>query len=151
VCPETSTDGPHRQVTQKSPPALWGRLVARTFALPGVIEGHSSVSPASSRAVLLASRPELVVRETSLAPPGSPVEPAHLHGADDTSIHLCLPPERALEICDRGWGEAHQYGDYGSEIMVYGPRDESELEFAVGVIAESVDWAIENSAGELER
>ncbi len=151
VRPVTSTDGPHRQVTQKSPPALWGRLVARTFALPGVVEGHSTVSPASSRAVLLASHPELLAPETSLAPVGNPVELAHLHGVDDTSIHLCLPLERAADLSDRGWGEAHQYADYGTEVMIYGPRDESELEFVVGVIAESVHWAIEANVGDRER
>jgi hypothetical protein len=151
VRPETSTDGPHRQVTQKSPPAIWGGLVTRTVALPGVVEGHSSVSLASSRAVLLESLPELRAPETSLAPQGNPVEPAHLHGAYDTSIHLCLPLERAADLCDRGWGEPHQYADFGSEVMIYGPRDESELEFVIGVIAESVRWAIETNAGDLER
>ena len=142
----TSTDGPHRQLSQRAMPALWGRLVASSFALAGVVEGHSAVSPASSRAVLLASRPELLAPETSLAPPGNAVEPVHLHGMDDTSIHLCLPPERAAELCDRGWAEPHQYADHGSEIMVYGPRDEFELEFVVGLIAESVGWATERNA-----
>ena len=62
--PVTSTDGPHRQLSQRATPALWGRLVASSFALPGVVEGHSAVSPASSRAVLLASRPELLAPGT---------------------------------------------------------------------------------------
>ncbi|MES2092438.1 MAG: hypothetical protein V4531_01330 [Actinomycetota bacterium] len=70
---------------------------------------------------------------------------AHLHSADDTSIHPCLAPGRAAEVCDRGWGEPHQYADHGTEIMVYGPRDESELEFVVGVIGESVRWARESN------
>ena len=146
--PVTSTDGPHRQLSQRATPALWGRLVASSFALPGVVEGHSAVSPASSRAVLLASRPELLAPGTSLAPPGNAVEPVHLHGMDDTSIHLCIPPERAAELCDRGWAEPHQYADHGSEIMVYGPRDEFEWEFVVGLISESVGWATERNAEE---
>ena len=146
--PVTSTEGPHSQVSQRSTPALWGRLVARTFALPGIVEGHSAVSPASSRAVLLASRPQLLAPETSLAPQGNPVEPVHLHGMDDTSIHLCLPSQRAAELCDRGWAEPHQYADHVSEIMVYGPRDEPELEFVVGLIAESVEWATKSNAEE---
>lgn len=140
--PVTSVDGPHRQLSQQSTPALWGRLVARVFALPGVVEGHSSVSPASSRAVLLASLPQLRELETSLAPKGNPVEPAHLHGVGDTSIHLCLPHDRTALVCSRGWGEPHQYADHGTEIMVYGPRDEPELDFVVGLVAESVRWAI---------
>ncbi|MHC5795637.1 antibiotic biosynthesis monooxygenase family protein [Lacisediminihabitans sp. FW035] len=143
--PETSTNGPHRQRTQRSTPAIWGRLVARTFALDGVVEGHSSVSPASSRAALLEGISTARAPETSLAHPGSPAEPVHLHGVDDTSIHLCLPSERAAELCDRGWGEPHQYADYGTEIMIYGPRDETELEFVIGVIGESVTWALQSN------
>lgn len=149
--PETSTDGPHRQLSQQSTPALWGRLVARTFGLPLVVEGHSSVSPASSRAVLFAAGLELLVPETSLAPRGNPVEPVHLHGVDDTSIHLCLPPDRAALSCSRGWGEPHQYAEFGTEIMVYGPRDEPELEFVVGLIAESVQWAHESNVENIRR
>ena len=151
VRPVTSTEGPHSQLSQRSTPALWGRLVARTFALPGIVEGHSTVSPASSRAVFMASSPQLRAPETSLAPQGNPVEPAHLHGSDDTSIHLCLPPERAADLCDRGWAEPHRYADYGSEIMVYGPRDEPELEFVVGLISESIDWATKKNTPESHR
>ena len=149
--PVTSTEGPHSQLSQRSTPALWGRLVARTFVLPGIVEGHSAVSPASSRAVLMAARPQLRAPETSLAPQGNPVEPVHLHGMDDTSIHLCLPPERAAELCDRGWAEPHHNADYGSEIMVYGPRDEPELEFIVGLISESIHWATKRNAEESHR
>ena len=125
--------------------------MARAFALPGVGEGHSSVSPASSRAVLLATRPELLVPEMSLAPPVNPVEPVHLLGVDDTSIHLCLPRDRAALVSTRGWGEPHQYADHGTEIMVDGPRDESELEFVAGLIAESIKWAINGTDGTVER
>lgn len=149
--PETATDRPHRQLSQQSTPALWGRLVARTFGLPLVVEGHSSVSPASSRAVLFAAGLELLVPETSLAPRGNPVEPVHLHGVDDTSIHLCLPPDRAALSSSREWGEPHQYADFGTEIMVYGPRDEPELEFVVGLIAESVQWAHESKVENIRR
>lgn len=139
--PETSVDGPQRQLTQRSTPALWGRLVARTFALPGVFESRSAVSPAGSRAVLLESHPRLILPESSLASGEFPVEPAHLHGVDDTSLHLCLPAMRAAEVCDAGWGERHQFADHGTQIMIYGPRDDAELDLVVGLIEESVDWA----------
>ena len=70
---------------------------------------------------------------------------------DDTCIYLCLPPERAAELCDRGWAEPHQYADHGSEIMVYNPRDEGELEFVVGLISESIEWATERNTAESRR
>jgi len=110
---------------------MWGRLVAGTFALDSVIEGHSQVSPASSRAVFL---------ETSLAP-GKRLEPVHLHGVQDTSIHVCLPAARGAELTELGWAEPHQYEDFGTEFMVYGPRTEAELELVLSMVVESISFA----------
>lgn len=138
--PQVSTEGPQRQLTQHSPAALWGELVARTFALPGVEEGHSQVSPVSSRAVFLAGQLTERAPETSLAP-GQRLEPVHLHGVSDTSVHLCLPRERGQELTDLGWAEPHQYEDFGTEFLVYGPRDASELEVVLGIIRESLAFA----------
>ncbi|MGX5681995.1 luciferase domain-containing protein [Schumannella luteola] len=137
--PEISTEGPQRQLTQRSSAELWGRLVAETFSLPGTIEGHSAVSPASSRAVFLEIA-DVTTPETSLAPDAR-LEPIHLHGVDDTSIHLCLPRERASEVIAAGWAQPHQFGDFGTEVLVYGPRDESELEVALALIRESLAFA----------
>jgi hypothetical protein len=128
------------QLTQQSSPELWGRLVARTFQLPLVVEGHSQVSPASSRAVFLVDLPAERSPETSLAP-GQRLEPVHLHGVDDTSLHLCLPADRGRQLTDLGWAEPHQYEDFGTEFMVYGPRTEAELEFVVAIIEESLEFA----------
>lgn len=138
--PATSVQGPHRQLDQISSPGLWGELVARTFALPGVVEGHSQVSPASSRAVFLADRERERSPETSLAP-GRRLEPVHLHGVTDTSVHLVLPPERGEQLVRLGWAEPHQYSDFGAEFMVYGPRTAQELDVVVSLIEESVDFA----------
>ena len=140
--PQTSNEGPHRQLSAQSSPALWGTLVARAFALPHVIEHFSSVSPPSSRALLFDDLREVLVPETSLAPDG-PLEPVHVHGVFDTSLHLCLPHDRAVEVCEAGWGEPHQFADFGTEIMVYGPRDAAELEITLGFIEESLAFARE--------
>lgn len=78
--------------------------------------------------------------ETSLSP-REPLEPVHIHGVTDTSAHLCLPFERAHAVCELGWGEVHPYGDFGTEIMVYGPRDEEELEVILSIIEESLKFA----------
>jgi hypothetical protein len=127
-------------LTQLSSPSLWGELVARTFQLDGVVEGHSQVSPPSSRAVFLIDQENERAPETSLAP-GRRLEPVHLHGVQDTSIHLCLPADRGRELTGLGWGEPHQYEDFGTEFMIYGPRDESELEFVLALIGESLAFA----------
>lgn len=70
----------------------------------------------------------------------------HLHGVADTSIHLCLPVARAREVTALGWSEPHQFGDFRTELLVCGPRDEAELEIVVGLIDESLAFA----RGELE-
>jgi phospholipase/carboxylesterase len=108
--------------------------------LTGVTEGHSSVSPAPSRALLLTDQRTVSAPRTSLSP-SDPLEPVHIHGVTDTSTHLCLPVERANEICELGWGEVHPFGDFGTEIMVYGPRDEEELEVILSIIEESLTFA----------
>jgi Family of unknown function (DUF5519) len=115
-------------------------LVARVFALAGVVEGHSQVSPASSRAVFLAEQAQERSPETSLAP-GRRLEPVHLHGVQDTSVHLVLPVKRGQQLVQLGWAEPHQYSDFGTEFMIYGPRDEQELGIVVSFVEESVAFA----------
>ncbi|WP_375388454.1 luciferase family protein [uncultured Amnibacterium sp.] len=138
--PAASDDGPHRQLDQRASPELWGRLVAEVFALPGTEEGRSQVSPISSRAVFLVDLLTERDPRTSLAP-GRRLEPAHLHGVDDTSVHLCLPAERGQELTRLGWAEPHQYADFGTEFMVYGPRSPDEVRTVLSVIEESIAFA----------
>jgi len=138
--PLTSNEGPQTQLTQQSSPELWGQLAARAFALDGVIEGHSQVSLASSRAVFLSDQADERATGTSLAP-GQRLEPLHLHGVFDTSLHVCLPPERGQALTALGWGEPHQYEEFGTEFMIYGPRTTSELDVVVSIIEESIAFA----------
>ena len=57
---------------------------------------------------------------------------AHLHPPDDGSLHLVLPAKVAQEVVQKGWGELHPAARMGiipaTAVMVYGPRDERELE-----------------------
>ena len=142
--PEVSTEGPQRQLTDVAPPELWGRLVASVFALPHVVEWVSSVSPITSRAVLFDDLRSVAVPETSLAPDG-PLEPVHLHGVFDTSTHLCLPADRGAEIIALGWAIPHQYGDFGTELFVYGPRNSIELAVVLQLVKESIAFARANN------
>ena len=135
-----STEGPQRQLTQRATPELWGRLIASVFALDGVVEGHSQVSPSSSRAVFLDDVEFERAPETNLAP-GRRLEPVHLHGVDDTSVHLCLPARRGQELTTLGWAEPHQYEDHGTEFMVYAPRGDRELAAVLSIVVESLDYA----------
>jgi hypothetical protein len=78
--------------------------------------------------------------ETSLAPKQR-LEPVHIHGVSDTSLHLCLPVSRGKELTAQGWAEPHQYEDFGTEFMIYGPRTEEELGIVVSIVHESLDFA----------
>ena len=144
--PQTAGTGPHRQLTQQATPERWGRLVFEALRIPHVVEGRSSVSPVSSRALLIDDVHDPLTPETSLAPV-PPVEPAHLHGVTDTSVHLCLPVDRAAQVCDLGWGEPHGHADHATEIMVYGPRDDEELHIVLGLLRESVSFARQGDDG----
>ena len=138
--PAVSDAGPQRQLTDRATPELWGALVGSAVALPGVEEGHSQVSPASSRALFLRDQRDHVVPWTSLAPDGR-LEPVHLHGVEDTSVHLCLPVARGAELTELGWATPHQYEDHGTEFMIYGPRDVEELAVVLSIIEESLAFA----------
>lgn len=93
--------------------------MSRLVQLPFVVDGPSEVSPASSRAIFLADMTEERSAETSLAS-SRRLEPVHLHGISDTSLHVCLPKAREAESAAFGWGEPHQYGDFSTEFMIYG-------------------------------
>lgn len=138
--PTVSTEGPQRQLDQRATPELWGRLVASVFALDGVVEGHSQVSPKSSRALYIDGLEVARAPETSLFPDGR-LEPVHLHGVDDTSVHLVLPAARGARLTELGWAEPHQYEDFGTEFMVYGPRDAAEVDVVVSIVEESLAYA----------
>lgn len=83
-------------MSDRSHPALWGELVAAVFALDGVEGGISAVSPISSRAVFIADRRGSGSVKRSLAPQAR-LEPVHLHGVGDTSVHLVLPREQGAQ------------------------------------------------------
>lgn len=145
--PAVSTDGPQRQLTQRAAPELWGRLFARVFELPGVVEGHSQVSSPSSRAVFFADTAitdaDTWVRysaQTSLAP-RQRQEPVHLHGVLDTSVHVCLPASRGSQLTNLGWAQPHSHAEFGTEFLVYGPRTPREVDVVLSIIEESLAWA----------
>ena len=62
---------------------------------------------------------------------------AHLHPGYDGSLHLALPPAQAADLVARGWGVPHPWAGTRLSpgfVMLFGPRDEDELEVATGVV-----------------
>ena len=126
--PTTGPAIPHQQLDQTAPVKLQEELWQRMTALDGVRAGRSGISLPQSRALHLD-------RALALGPPEAFMvgdEFVHLHGAFDGSLHASLPPEVAAEAIARGWAEPHPLARRGMIpgmlVMIYGPRDEAELE-----------------------
>ncbi|WP_280497771.1 luciferase family protein [Nocardia asiatica] len=126
--PRTREHTPHQQLSQISPPDLQEQLWSRMLTLADVLPGRSGVSVPDTRALHL--RPAMAhgPREAYLV--GS--EFAHLHGHGDGSLHMCLPKEVVAQALRQGWAEQHPMARQGylpgTLVMVYGPRDQEELE-----------------------
>jgi uncharacterized protein (TIGR00369 family) len=61
-----------------------------------------------------------------------------LHPEHDGSLHLNLPPALYDEVLRAGWGEPHPIS---GTMLLFGPRDEVELEIVWRLVRASYDWA----------
>jgi hypothetical protein len=65
-------------------------------------------------------------------------EVAHLHPPHDGSLHVTLPPPAYEHVRAAGWGEPHPIS---GTMMVFGPRDEHELDVVWAILQTSYGWA----------
>jgi hypothetical protein len=126
--PRTGPAIPHQQLDQTAPASLQDQLWRRMVGLDGVRAGRSGVSLPQTRALHL--NPELALGPADAFLHG--VEFAHLHGTSDGSLHVALPSDVAVQANAKGWAEFHPLARRGmipaTHVMIYGPRDEAELE-----------------------
>jgi hypothetical protein len=138
--PRTTPTNPHTQLDQNAPVALQEALFALVQGLAGVVVGPSHVSVPGARAFHLPGC-------RSPAEAGFMIERefAHLHPASDGSLHMALPPAIVQTVIDNGWAEYHplagKYGLPGNIVMVYGPRDQAELEIVSALVRVSHGYA----------
>ncbi len=125
---------PHQQMDQRAPEDLQEELFQRAARLPDVIVGRSLVSLPESRAFHLDSEHAKGPREAFQRR----TEFAHIHTDNDGSLHLTLPPDLYAEVVDAGWGEPHPIS---GTMMLFGPRDQEELEVAWRILEASWRWA----------
>ena len=129
----------HAQLSQNAPVELQETLFERARALPGVITGESLVSVPGARALFLneslAEGPEEAFQAGT--------EFAHIHPVHDGSLHLTLPAVMVREVEERGWGERHPVSP---SVMVYGPRDQFELEVVWRLLRDSYRFAVGDTA-----
>jgi hypothetical protein len=126
---------PHQQLTQTAPTELQEELLARVLTLPGVTTGDSCVSVPGARAFIL--DPALAV-----GPPTAflcETEFAHLHPPGDGSLHIALPPDVYRAVQAAGWADPHPIS---GTMLVFGPRDQRELEIVWQVVLASYRFAL---------
>lgn len=122
----TGTMIAHQQQSGNAPRALQDALFARVMTLEGVTTGPSLISVKGARAFFLPR--EKVVAQGLVGG----VEWGHLHPPYDGSLHLTLSPEIVERIERAGWGERHPRA--AGVAMIYGPRDDAELEVVYGLV-----------------
>jgi hypothetical protein len=123
-----------RQLTQRAPVELQEALFSRAVSLPDVHLAASRVSVPGARAFVLAPGAAHGPAEAFQVE----TEFAHLHPADDGSLHMKLPPAVAAQAFARGWGKPHPRS---GTPLIFGPRDGTELEVVWQLLLRSYAWA----------
>lgn len=122
----------HQQMNQNAPRHLQEAIYDRAVRLPDVTTGPSLISVPGARAFHLAPT---VVRNW----PNVGTEFAHLHPPYDGSLHINLTPDLVQRVAQAGWGEAHPRDP--RVAMVWGPRDEEELEIVWSLVVLAYEYA----------
>lgn len=63
----------------------------------------------------------------------------HLHPPHDSSLHLMARPESICRYLENGWAEMHP--DVPGLALVFGPRDEDELEVVWSLVEDTYRYA----------
>lgn len=105
--------------------------------------GHRAQRDLSAFVPSLASQPERRARAVRGIPGRDGV--AHLHGDGSGSLHVALPREVVTDAIDKGWAEMHpavrMFGLPSTLVMLYGPRDQGELETLWRLVQTSYEYA----------
>lgn len=132
---------PHEQFDQTAPVDVQRRLWRLMTGLEGVSVGPSGISIPSTKALHLHPRKASGPATAFL----TGTEFAHLHGEHDGSLHVALPFEEAAEAVEKSWAEYHPLAKIGvlppSMVMLYGPRDDDELEIVWRLVQSSHQFA----------
>lgn len=134
TAPTRTRPFPHQQLDQLAPELFQEALFRRAAGLPHVRIGRSLVSLPESRAFHL----DVEAARGPAAAFQRATEFAHIHTDNDGSLHLTLPPALYDEVLATGWGEPHPVS---GTMMLFGPRNEVEVEVAWVILLASWRWA----------
>ena len=139
--PKTTNSMPHSQLDQNTSKEMVDKLAEWAFSLKAVEEHPSAISLPGARALWLrhgydiADRAALIIKR----------EFAHIHPLPDGSMHMMLPENIAKRVIESGWGEYHPLVHSGNApptlLMVFGPRNDEELETLKKIVRESYRFA----------
>ena len=139
--PKTNYGLPHEQLDQNPPANIYKRLKDQAFDFPFVERRPSIISVPGAEALWLLEDGGHSCAEAFMR--GN--EFAHVHPPYDGSMHMMLPEDLAAEVIEQGWGEAHPLVPRGEApptlLMVFGPRDEMDIEVILKLINASYKFA----------
>lgn len=142
--PRTPFAVPHVQFDQNAPMAMQEALLGAVQTLPNIVlwrETPFSIPPAVGWVLPTELRGG---PDNAYSPEG---EFGHSHRPEDGSMHLRLPESVARIVFEKGWGILHPFSAVvtGQKevnyIMVYGPRDEGELQVVWAIVQASYAFA----------
>lgn len=148
AAPEVSVTTPQQQESQNAPVALQEALLRRVEMLAGVAIQSSAISVPGARAFVLDPGQARGPAEAFMV--ADVGEFAHLHPGYDGSIHLVLPIPLAHDALVKGWAVAHPLAGIrltAGTVMIFGPRDEGELEIVSGIVRASHSFAAGRNPG----
>jgi hypothetical protein len=139
--PRTTPTNPHSQLTDIPASTYSAVMLERIAQMEGVTLAPSGRAPKGTYGAYLSADMAKGPQEAFLLP----LEFAHLHPAPDASYHLTLPEPLRAEAIAAGWAEAHPLAGQptvsANIVMVYAPRDETEVETVMYLVAASRDYA----------
>lgn len=140
--PRISVTIPQQQLSDNSPQELQEKLFARLSGLSDVNTRQSAISVPGARGFMLTAERAIGPAEAFLVPRAR--EFAHLHPGHDGSLHVALPLGLATDAIRRGWAVAHPLAGIRltpGMVLLYGPRDEAELDIVTAMVTASHAWA----------
>ena len=141
---------PHRQVSETAPEPVRRRLQALFEAKAGAEHGILTYA----KSYFEKHNDAVTLRDPDRGHPdarASHGEIGHVHPSDG-SMHVILSSSDAKAVVEAGWGERHglagvTLGLPTTYMLIYAPRDESE----VAVAAEILDAAVSHMAGPMRQ
>ncbi|KAK0105069.1 hypothetical protein ONS95_004567 [Cadophora gregata] len=147
---------PHRQMTQNAPESMKAPLKE---AFDNIVKKHPKLLE-TKRSLYEKHHDAIFVQSGFLQDPDSPIpqtarvsrgEIGHIH--HDASVHLYFSPADAKLLIEKNWAERHRlarmkpflgrvnmFSVAGTYLMIYGPRDEGELETMRIILENSVKF-----------